>query len=80
MQNEALEKVNEYIIIPRKDRGSKRSKLCWSAFGRLNLNFEYKMPLSFKRKVYQCVLPVLQRMEVNDGNIDQEVAELECFW
>jgi len=38
----------------------RRIALSWQAFGRANLIFLSRLPLSLKRKVYdQCILPTL---------------------
>ena len=63
-----LEEVNNYaylrqLVLATENQMCKinrRAKMGWSAFGRLSMVLNGKLPLFFKRKVFnQCVLPVL---------------------
>jgi Reverse transcriptase (RNA-dependent DNA polymerase) len=63
-----LEQVSSYVYLGQQvsidgsmhDEIARRTKLGWSAFGRLNSIFKSDLPLCLKRRVFnQCVLPVL---------------------
>ena len=63
-----IEVVEEYIYLGQLQSGNKnmfgeinrRTKMGWSAFGKLNSIFKSNMPLCLKRKVFdQCILPVI---------------------
>lgn len=64
----SLEHVDSYVYLGQLintddtmfEEVKRRTKLAWSAFGRLNYVFKGKLPICLKRKVFnQCVLPVL---------------------